>query len=297
MLYGGGEVLIHAATRLALLLRVSPLVIGLTVVAFGTSAPELAATLAASFKGLGDVAFGNVIGSNIANLGLVLGLTALVRPLKTSFRFVTQEVPFMLFTGGLLFVLARDGALGRTEGLVFLFLLAVFLWFLFRREGSVASPFPGEGPAPPKKILFYLAGVALGVGLLSFGANVLVEGAVGLARRFGVSERVIGLTLVALGTSLPELVSTLVAAYRRAGDIILGNIIGSNIMNVLAILGLTPLIRPFSFSKEEVVLDLGVMMAFSLVAWGMLAYQKGLGRLKGAVLLAGYLIYVYFLYR
>ncbi len=297
LLYGGGEVLVYSATKLALALRVSPLVVGLTVVAFGTSAPELAATLVASFKGVGDVAFGNVIGSNIANLGLVLGLVALVRPLKTTFRFVTQEMPFMLFTAGLLFGLARDGVLSRGDGLVFFSFLLIFLWFLLRREGSVASKLPGEKEIPFKKFLLYLLGVGLGVALLSFGANVLVEGAVGLARRFGVSERVIGLTLVAVGTSLPELFSTLVAAYRRAEEIILGNIIGSNIMNVLAILGVTPLVKPFSFRGEKVVFDLLVMLGFSLAAWGMLAQGKVIGRLKGAILLGAYFLYVIYLYR
>ena len=296
LLYLGGEALVHSATRVALLLRVSPLVIGLTLVAFGTSAPELAATLVASFKGVGDVAFGNVIGSNIANLGLVLGLVALVRPLETTVRFVTQEVPFMLFTGGLLFVLAKDGALGRLEGLLFLFFLAIFLWLLMHRDGSVGALDPGEKRAPWGRVFFYVCGVFLGVALLSAGANVLVEGAVGIARRLGVSERVIGLTLVAVGTSLPELVSTLVAAYRRAGDIILGNIIGSNIMNVLAILGLTSLIHPFSFSREKILFDLAVMGAFFLVSWAMLVHRRSLGRVKGAVLFAGYLFYVYYLY-
>jgi len=297
LLYGGGEILIYSATQVALLLRVSPLVIGLTLVAFGTSAPELAATLVASFKGVGDVAFGNVIGSNIANLGLVLGLVALVRPVETTVRFVTQEVPFMLFTSGLLFLLARDGYLGRWEGLFFLFLLFLFLGFLFKRDGSVAALEPGEKKVPFRRIFYYVCGVFIGVALLAGGANVLVEGAVGIARRFGISERVIGLTLVAVGTSLPELASTLVAAYRRAGEIILGNIIGSNIMNILAILGVTPLIHPFSFSREKVILDLVIMMAFSLAAWVMLAHRKLLGRMKGALLFGGYLFYIFYLYR
>ncbi len=297
LLYAGGEVLVYSATRVALLLRVSPLVIGLTLVAFGTSAPELAATLVASFKGFGDVAFGNVVGSNIANLGLVLGLAALVRPVRTTARFVAQEVPFMIFAGALLFGMARDGYLGRKEGLFFLFFLFLFLWFLLRRDASVAALDAGEKRAPRRKIFLYTLGVFGGVALLSFGANVLVEGAVGIARHFGVSERVIGLTLVAVGTSLPELASTLVAAYRRAGDIILGNIIGSNIMNILAILGITPLIHPFSFSQQKIVLDLAVMMAFFLVTWAMLAHHRLLGRFKGALLLGAYILYIFYLYR
>ncbi|WP_022853295.1 calcium/sodium antiporter [Thermodesulfatator atlanticus] len=297
LLYGGGEALVNSATRLALLLRVSPLVIGLTLVAFGTSAPELAATLVASFKGIGDVAFGNVVGSNIANLGLVLGLVAIIRPLKTSFRFVTQEVPFMLFTGILLYIFAYDGKLTRLEGLFLLIFLAVFLVFLLKRSGSVAAPSPENEKPEVKKVLLYIAGVAVGVALLSQGAEFLVEGAVGIARKFGISERVIGLTMVAVGTSLPELFSTLVAAYRRAGDIILGNVIGSNIMNVLAILGCTSLIKPFTFSHHEVTFDLSVMMGFFFLAWAMLFIGKDVTRKEGAILLGCYIVYILYLYR
>ncbi|OAG28033.1 calcium/sodium antiporter [Thermodesulfatator autotrophicus] len=297
LLYAGGEVMVQSATRLALLLGISPLVIGLTLVAFGTSAPELAATLAASFKGVGDVAFGNVIGSNIANIGLVLGLVALVSPLKTTFRFITQEMPFMLFVSSLLFLLGRDGYLGRLDGSIFLFLLVLFLFFLFKRDKTLSNLADNQKKEPLSKIILYTAGVFVSIGLLSLGANVLVEGAVNIARHLGVPERVIGLTMVAVGTSLPELVSTLVAAYRRAGDIILGNIIGSNIMNILAILGLTPIIKPFSFSKEGVTVDLSIMIFFSLMAWAMLAHQKRVGRLKGTILLGCYIFYVFYLYQ
>ncbi len=296
MLYAGGEVLIRSATRLALLLRLSPLFIGLTIVALGTSAPELAATLVASFKGAGSVAFGNVIGSNIANLGLVLGLVALVSPLQTTTRFVTQEVPFMVFTGGLLFLVARDGFLSRLEGLVFLLFLGGFLAVLVRRDGSMhIEGDPSERPL--SRIIIYLLGTALGVGLLSWGADVLIDGAIGLAKRFGISQRVIGLTLVAVGTSLPELVSTLIAAYRRAGDIILGNVIGSNIMNVLAILGVTATIKPFSFEKQGVLFDLITMMGFFFLSWLMLVHRRSLGRVKGFLLCLLYFLYVGFLYR
>ncbi|NPB09099.1 MAG: calcium/sodium antiporter [Thermodesulfobacteria bacterium] len=298
MLYSGGEVLIRSATQLAVLLRLSPLFIGLTIVALGTSAPELAATLVASFKGAGSVAFGNVIGSNIANLGLVLGLVALIRPLRTTTRFVTQEVPFMVFTGGLLMLVSRDGFLSRPEGLLFLVLLGLFLYVLMRRDSSSAIGLetkPAERPW--SRLLLHFAGLVLGIGLLSWGADVLIEGAVGLAQRFGISQRVIGLTLVAVGTSLPELVSTLVAAYRRAGDIILGNVIGSNIMNVLAILGVTSTVKPFSFEREGVLFDLLTMMGFFFLTWLMLVHQRSIGRLKGLVLCGLYLVYVGFLYR
>jgi len=296
MLYGGGEVLVRSAVKLALQLRLSPIFIGLTIVAFGTSAPELAATLVASFKGAGAVAFGNVVGSNIANLGLVLGLVTLLRPVRTTTQFVTQEVPFMVFTGLLLFFFARDGFLGRLEGLVFLAFLFAFLFLLWRRDSQIELL---ETPPPrsARAIIYHLAGTCLGIALLSWGADVLIEGAVGIARHFGISERVIGLTLVAVGTSLPELVSTLVAAYRRANELILGNIIGSNIMNVLAILGVTSSIKPFAFEKKGIFLDLSVMMGFFLLSWFMLFQGRYLGRLKGGLLFFCYLVYIFVLYR
>ncbi len=295
MLYGGGEILVRSAVNLALQLRLSPIFIGLTVVAFGTSAPELAATLVASFKGAGAVAFGNVVGSNIANLGLVLGLVTLLRPVKTTSQFVTQETPFMIFTGLLLFFFAHDGALGRLEGLIFLVFLLVFLFLLWRRDSEVELL---EDPPPRtiQKVFLYLLGTCLGIALLSWGADVLIEGAIGLARRLGISERVIGLTLVAVGTSLPELVSTLIAAYRQAHEIILGNLIGSNIMNVLAILGVTSLVHPFGFERQGVFLDLSVMMFFFLLTWMMLSHKRRLTRSKGAILCVCYAFYIFLLY-
>ncbi len=293
MLYVGGEFLVRCATRLALLLGWSPLFLGLTVVALGTSAPELAATLVAALKGHGAVAFGNVLGSNIANISLVLGTAALITPLAPETPFLRQELPFMVFTSLLLLFLAQDGHLGRAEGLFFLLLLAGYLFFLFRRKSSVlevAAPKQGR-----KGLWLYIFGVLVGIALLSLGADTLIDGAIRLARRLGLSDRVIGLTLVALGTSLPELASTVVAAFRKQTRLILGNLIGSNIMNVLVVLGISTLFSPLSFPGQRVLFDLLVMTLFSAFSWLMLLWG-GMGRIKGALLLAAYGAYLAFLY-
>ncbi len=297
LLYLGGEILIRSASKLALALRWSSLLIGLTVVALGTSAPELAATLIAAFKGMEAVALGNIVGSNIANVSLVLGSAALIIPLKPTSRFVRQELPFMIFTGMILFPMLIDGDLSREEALLLLLFLFIFLFVLFKRD-TLPSISPEFVPRGKKKkgILVYILGIALGVGFLSFGADVLIDGAVILARKFGLSQRIIGLTLVALGTSLPELASTLVAAYRGAGQIILGNLIGSNIMNILVVLACTSLIRPLSFPREKVFLDWSLMMAFFLCCWGMLSFGQGMGKIKGLLALVFYLAYIFFLY-
>lgn len=297
LLYLGGEILIKSASKLALALGWSSLLIGLTVVALGTSAPELAATLIATFKGMEAVALGNIVGSNIANVSLVLGSAALIIPLKPTSRFVRQELPFMILTGVILFLMLIDGHLGRAEALFLFLFLLIFLFVLFKRD-TLPSISPEFAPQvrKGKRIFVHILGIVLGVVFLSFGADVLIDGAVILARRFGLSQRIIGLTLVALGTSLPELASTLVAAYRGAGQIILGNLIGSNIMNVLAVLACTSLIRPLSFPREKVFLDLSLMMAFFLCCWGMLSFGQGMGKIKGFLALVLYLTYILFLY-
>ncbi len=297
LLYLGGEILIKSASNLALALRWSSLLIGLTVVALGTSAPELAATLIAAFKGMEAVALGNIVGSNIANVSLVLGAAALIIPLRPTSRFVRQELPFMILTGLILFLVLNDGRLGRAEALVLFLFLLIFLFVLFRRDHlpSISSELVPK-VKKSKRLFVHILGIALGVVFLSIGADVLIDGAVILAQRFGLSQRIIGLTVVALGTSLPELASTLVAAYRGAGQIILGNLIGSNVMNILAVLACTSLIRPLSFPQEKVFLDLSVMMAFFLSCWAMLSFGQGMGRIKGLLALVLYITYLFFLY-
>jgi len=298
LLYLGGEGLVRGAAAFGRRHGLSPIVIGLTIVSVGTSSPELAASLAGVFKGAPAVSLGNIVGSNIANLGLVLGLTAFIWPLTVAARFIRREVPFMLLTSALMFLLVRDGVVSRLEGVILLVILIVYLSRLLGRKekSSVESEFEeayGDGSTSG---WWSLIAILVGVGLLVVGANALIKGAVGLARTMGISERVIGLTMVAFGTSLPELASSVVAAIRREGDIVLGNLIGSNIFNILFILGVTATIRPLLVVAEAFWGDLIAMMAVSLVAWVFLRTARRLARLEGALLVTFYCAYLVYLF-
>lgn len=291
LLYYGGDFLVRSAGALALRFGVSPMLIGLTVVAFGTSLPELAATLAAAFGGAPELAFGNVVGSNIANVGLILGLTALIYPLATRRGFLRRELPIMLGVVALLFPLLAGGRIGRWEGAVLALGLVGFVVFLFRNDSELLEE--GEELGDPNAPLWrWLALIVVGIVLLVLGAQALVTGAVGVARALGVPERVIGLTLVAFGTSLPELASSLVAALKRQTDLILGNIIGSNVFNVLAVLGVTSLVHPISLDMGGVRTDLLVMLAFSAALLPLMWRRARLGRFGGGLLLTGYVLYI-----
>ena len=293
LLYAGGDLLVKNAVRLAGRLGLSPLVIGLTVVAFGTSAPELAATLVSALQGAPQIALGNVIGSNTANLGLILGLTALVYPLVSARAFVRRELPIMLGVGVLLFPLLADGLTGRVEGVLLLLLLGLYLAYLLTTKPDDLELDESEDRVPLwRSLLLVLFGVALLVG----GAQVLITGAVALAQAFGVPEEVIGLTLVAFGTSLPELASSVAAALRRETDIILGNVIGSNIFNVLAVLGTTALVSPIREPFALIDSDLVVMLGFSVAVLLLMWRSERLGRFGGGLLFGAYAFYIVTLY-
>ncbi len=275
------------------------MVIGLTIVSMGTSSPELAATLAGVLQGAPAVAFGNVVGSNISNLGLVLGVTALIWPLDVAARFIRRDAPFMIAISALIYLVVWNGVIGRFEGIALLVILALFLGSLFHRpsealeiEAEFKEAF-GQSTLSP---WVSITAIVVGIGLLVIGAKILISGAVGLATTLGISERVIGLTLVALGTSLPELASSIVAAIHREGDVVIGNLIGSNIFNILLILGLTAVVSPIPVDAQSVWLDLHVMMGISILAWFFLRSQSHLGRLEGVLLVVAYATYIGFLF-
>ena len=298
LLYIGGEALVRGATSVGRRLGLSPMVIGLTIVSMGTSSPELAATLAGVLQGAPAVAFGNVVGSNISNLALVLGVTALIWPLQVAARFIKRDAPLMILTSGLVYLLVRNGVIGRIEGLCLLAVMAMYLRSLFRRD-SEASEIEAEfqeafeRPTLPPWVGF--TAIVLGVALLVFGARILIQGAVALATTLGISERVIGLTLVALGTSLPELASSIVAAIHKEGDVVIGNLIGSNLFNVLLILGLTATVTPIPVDTQSVWLDLHVMMGISILSWFLLRSHSRVGRSEGMILILIYVAYVGYL--
>jgi cation:H+ antiporter len=287
-LFFGGDWLVRGAAGIAERFRVSPLVIGLTIVGFGTSAPELLVSVEAALKGLGGIAIGNVVGSNIANILLILGLSAVIGPLISPFGTLKRDLFWMLAAALVCVPLFWSGAVGPVEGIVLLTGLAGFL-ALSLRQSKTAAP-PDAAPAPP----FWrsAAQAGLGLGLVLVGASLLVDSATEIARTFGVSDAVIGLTIVAVGTSLPELATSVMAALRGQREIALGNVIGSNIFNILAILGLTALIAPIPVEPRFLTIDVPVMIAVSLMLVAVLWLRGGIGRAAGALFLAAYSVYV-----
>jgi len=297
LLLAGGEALVRGASALALRLGVAPVLVGMTIVAFGTSTPELAVSVIAARAGSGDIAIGNIVGSNIANIGLLLGITALFWRVSVARSIARREIPMMLVASAAFAIVALDGMdrrIVRTDGLLLLLFFSMFLYYSIndaRRQRAEERP-PGEegrGPGGGAAALLALAGIAAVVG----GGHFLVEGAIGLGRWLGVSESVIGLTAVAVGTSLPEMATTMIAARRGQPDIAVGNIVGSNIFNSLFIGGISSSLAPMSLPAHGAT-DLAVMGAFSLALFPLLLSGRGLlGRPQGLLFLAGYGYYVY----
>jgi cation:H+ antiporter len=294
-LYFGGEALVKGASHLARALGVSPLVVGLSVVAFATSAPELAVTVMATLADRDALAVGNVVGSNIANVGLILGSAALLGRIAANPSFLRREVPFMIAVSASLWPVLSNDQMSRPEGALLFAVLLLFLWYLLR-TGRRPAESQELYATPPLSVWKSSLLVALGLALLVVGARVMVVGAVDIARALGVTERVIGLTMVAFGTSLPELASSLVAARRGQGDILLGNIVGSNVFNVLCVLGLAAAVRPLDVPYQSIELDFWVMMAFSLALLPVLHRRLPLQKLQGPFLLVPYLAYVTWLF-
>lgn len=300
LLYLGGEGLVRGAVRLARSLGISPLVIGLTIVAFGTSSPELFANLAAVLDGTPELAFGNIVGSNIANIALILGLSATIAVIQVRSVVVRREVPVMLLASFALVPVFLGGTMGRLEGAVFVLLLGVYLWRLLRggEAPAVEAEFAveyGDGGRARATVTSWLL-VLGGLGLLAGGARLLVLGATAIARSWGVPELVIGLTVVAIGTSLPELVTSVVAAAKGEPDIALGNVVGSNVFNILGILGVSAMVRPLPLPADGGWRDITVMLGFSLVLLPMLVSGMRLVRWEGLALMAAYVAYTLWLF-
>ncbi len=299
ILFAGGEATLRGAVSLARLLGVSTAMIGLTVVGFGTSAPELVVTLRASLGGHPDIGVGNVVGSNIANILLVMGVGALIYPLTCEARAIWRNATMMLIVAILLVLLALNGRVGSIEGGLMVVALCSFLGWSYvrdRRHQSAAGDLhsreldqTGDLPIGRFRIGFYLI---FGLAALVGGAALLVEGATGIARSFGVPESVIGLTLVAIGTSLPEVAATVVAALRRHTDVAIAGILGSNVFNVLGILGIAALVKPLPVADDISSIDIWVMLAASLLILPILATGWRVSRREGAVLLFLWTAYV-----
>ncbi len=291
----GGHALVGGASALAARLGVSPLVVGLTVVAWGTSAPELAVSLGAALRGQGDIALGNVVGSNIFNILGVLGLSALVAPLAVSRRLVRLDVPILIALSAAVYVFGLDGRVSTVEGALLVAAGAAYTVFAVRTSRGEAPPVPAPPGAPA--LAGGAARVVAGLALLALGAHWLVESAVALARGLGISELVIGLTIVAAGTSLPEVAASVVAAWRGERDIAVGNAVGSNIFNILSVLGLTAAVSRAGVPVAPAALafDIPVMVAVAVACLPLFFTGLRIGRGEGALLVGYYAAYVAYL--
>jgi cation:H+ antiporter len=295
LLYAGGEILVKYSSTLGAKLGLSDLIIGLTIVAFGTSAPELVSSVIAILKGASGLVVGNVLGSNITNIGLILALSALISPFGTDFERNRKDFIFLAAASTLAGVVMFTGHISWWEGMILLGLFLIYNWSIFRSHA-------GGGGEPERStsiradlngLLPSLVGIILAIVLLPSGANLLVDSATGIGRELGVSEHIMGLTLVAVGTSLPELVTSLIAAFHRKGDLCLGNIIGSNIFNILVVPGICSILAPMDFMSELLRTDIMVMLGISLAAIVLASSGSFLSRREGTFLLTCYAGYLF----
>ena len=300
MLYYGAEFLVKGGVSIALKFKITPLVIGLTLVAFATSAPELAVSISASLNGSGDVAMGNVVGSNICNIALILGLSALIAPLPVNKKLLKLDMPLMLGASLVLalFYLLNNGV-NRWQGAIFFAgVLAYTVWSIYssRKEGVSEDDGGDEVEIKEVSTLLSIGLVIAGLLILVFGARFFVGCATFVATKLGVPEAVIALTVVAFGTSLPELATSIVAALKHEQDIAIGNVVGSNIFNILCIMGVSPMIKPIA-ARGITLLDMGLMIGIAALLWAMMIFGKKINRLEGALFLVinftyvGYLVY------
>ncbi len=300
LLFFGGDWLVEGGVALARRFRISPLVIGMTIVAFGTSAPELLVSLISAIKGSAGIAIGNVVGSNIANIGLILGLTALICPIETDNSKVIRHGSIMIAASLLLMVFALKSGITRIEGLT-LFAGIILFTTISVRKGRT-QPQEADIDSQEGKSMTVLAAIGLIVlscAMLAFGADILVDGATTIASAIGVSDKVIGLTIVALGTSLPELAASVAAAFKKQMDISIGNIIGSNIFNILCVLGVSTSIKPISLEFRDYANDFIWMLGFSvfIIIFTTMRKKKGrLGRTAGILFLLAYAVYAWSLF-
>ncbi len=334
--YFGAEWLVKGSSKLARDLGIKPIVIGLTVVAFGTSSPELAVSLTASIKGSNDIAIGNIIGSNIANIGLILGIAAIVFPLKVERIIMKRELPLMIAISAGLFFMAIDKKIGFVDGLVLFTGIIFFISYQIyntlnskRKSGnsedseseysslaasahsslqhsdsdipvdktSLTEHTDKQSPAGRKNLLLNIFYIVVGLAGLLIGSHVLVKAAIFIAGRLGVSEMVIGLTVVAFGTSVPEMATSVVSVLRREADICVGNVIGSNIFNILMVIGSVALVRPLNVARETLFFEFPVMILFSLALIPMIRGNLRVNKLEGCLLVAGYFVFIFLLFR
>jgi cation:H+ antiporter len=298
LLFISGKFLVDSSVVISKLLRIPRMIIGLTVVAFGTSAPELLVSVQAALAGYSEIAIGNVVGSNISNILLVLAITALIFPIPVPASSVKQDWPVMMFVSILLYVFTLNGWLTRTEGVIFIGLLMAYIAFSIVKSRGTKPKDEVEEEASSMK--WWVAGIIFLVSCvgLAFGANILVSNVAIIAEEFGISQRVISVTMVAVGTSIPEVATSVIAALKKETDISVGNIIGSNIMNILSVLGITSIISPIKVNAEISRFDIPWMLgiSFLLLLLMLPASRSRITRWEGSFMILIYLLYIYFLF-
>ncbi len=305
LLYYGAGWLVQGSSSLARSLGLTPMVIGLTVVAFGTSAPELVVSLVSAMKGKSMIALGNVVGSNICNIALVLGLTAVFQPVITNRTVIVRDIPLMLAIAAFLLLLSLNSVIGRGEGVVLFGGVIAYTWFNYKvalqdnRKDTKAEDEKSPVTDLMAKKWFQALAVVGGIGAVVVGADFLVDAAVSIMSALGVNEKVVGLTVVAFGTSVPELATSIVAALKKEMDISLGNLVGSNVFNLLSVVGATAMVRPITidggFVGSGLVVDYLVMMLTSAMPLALMRKDLTLSRAEGLLLVGCYALYVIFL--
>ena len=306
LLVAGAEVLVKGASRIAFMFGLSPLVIGLTIVAYGTSSPELMVSIQSSLAGQPDIALGNVVGSNIFNVLLILGVSALITPLVVAQQLIRLDVPILIGISCLTLMFGLDGKISRVDGTIFLIGIILYTTFLLIQSRKERNPevteeyereYGGSTARSPQQIAINIGLVVLGLGLLVLGSKFLVDSSIAIARSFGVSELVIGLTLVAAGTSLPELATSVVASVRGERDIAVGNVIGSNIFNILAVLGGSSLFSAdgLTVSASALRFDIPVMIAVAVICLPVFITGQLIARWEGLLFLSYYVAYTAYL--
>lgn len=298
ILISSGHFLVKGSVSLARFFGLSTLVIGVTIVAFGTSAPELLVSIQAALGNHPEMALGNVVGSNISNIALILAITAIILPIPVNRNSVIIDWPVMMGASILLAIFALDRVLTFPEGLVFMVILVAFIWFIIRKSRKAVKLETGEEDNSTYSMPVSFIVIVISVAGLALGARLLVNNATIIAQDLGVSERAIAVSMIAVGTSLPELVTSVIAAIQKQTDISVGNIIGSNIFNVLSVLGIAAMVKPIQVS-ELILVDIAVMLAFSLILlFMMLPSRVGkIIRAEGLILLVGYFGYLFYVFK
>ncbi|MCK5331034.1 MAG: calcium/sodium antiporter [Candidatus Marinimicrobia bacterium] len=292
LLYYGAEWMVRGGSNLANRLGVKPLVVGLTVVAFGTSLPELMVSLMAVLSEKESIALGNVIGSNIANVGLVLGLSSMIFPITISYKVISRELRIYFVVAIVFILFCANGIIARWEGIILFAGIIAFTWMHLIHPPADLEQHNREPELIQKSLIL----LVFGVGFLTWGADIFVTGAVELATLLGIPEMIIGMTIVALGTSLPELATSVVAAFRKESGISLGNIIGSNIFNILSVIGLVSIIKPISVEPGILNLELPIMLAFGVILFPIARMKQPIPRLSAVILFTSYIFVIIWLF-